>query len=164
MGLRTSIRFGLDSVLSINAENGDYEGQLRAKFPDLDLLWASGTNASEADRLITDYGATLTTGSTRSLDLRSIANALGGTTTFAEVRAIGFRLRDQPLTIGKGGSNGWTGLGASWTLTPPIGTWFFLVNSEDGRLPTGASDKVIDIANASGSTATYDLVILGTSA
>lgn len=164
MGLLTTIRAEIDALLGINAENGDYEGTVRAKFPALDLRWPSGTAASQADRLITDYGVTLADGATRNLDLRSIANALGGTTTFVEVRALGIRLRDKPLTVAKGGSNGWTGLGASWTITPPIGTWILLVNAEDGRLPTTASDKVIDITNNSGDVATYDLLLIGTSA
>lgn len=161
MTQRTTIRDYLDVTTT---EADDFGVEVRTLFPSLDVLWGSGTGSSQADKRYEDIGVTLTTASTRNLDLRSLTDHRGAALSFVEVRGIWVRCRDFALTFAKGAANGWTALGAAWTITPPAGTWMRILNPTDAKLPTTATDKVIDISNASGSTATYDLLIVGVSA
>ncbi len=170
MGLLTRLRMEFEGLFGITAENGDYAGNVRLRFPQLDERWVAGTTEGKANLGWSDYEAEIADGATRNLDLRALTGPLGSTLTMVEVRAIGIFVRneDSPatpeLTIAKGASNGFTGLGAAFSVKIKGGTWFWLVCPKDGKISTGASDKVLDISNASGATVTYSLVVIGTSA
>lgn len=159
MGLRTVFRVLFDFEFS---DDGDYLGVLRSGFANPDLLLANGATAGKANVPYSDVGVTLADGATRNLDLRNLTGPKGGALLFAEVRLLAIRCRDGALTFAKGASNGWTGLGSSWTIKLPSGSWTYLVCPTDGVLSTGAADRVIDITNNSGGTVTYDLVVVGT--
>ena len=162
MGLRTALKVQFDCKYQTSA---DYNTSFEATMPGIpDFVWPDGTVLNTSDQVYADIGVTLATATTRNLDLRSLVTPLGAAQIFAEVRLIMIRCRDYALTFEDGAANGWTGLGNGWKLIPPAGTWLCLANASDGRLPTTASDKVIDITNASGSTATYDIIIVGTTA
>jgi hypothetical protein len=162
MGLRTSLKVQFDCE---HRSSLDYEISARATMPGIpDFTWPDGTVLNTADQVYADTGVTLATASTRNLDLRSLTTPLGVSQQFVEVRLIMIRCRDYALTFAKGAANGWTGLGSAWTMTLPAGTWFCITNPLDAKMPTTASDKVIDISNASGQTATYDVIFVGTTA
>jgi hypothetical protein len=154
-----------DSLVVSQSQSGDLVGQYLSGFPELDLYLGSGTAANQADLFWTDISVSILTATTRNLDLRALTNGPGGAAVdLREIRGIWFRARDFALTLAVGAANGWTALGALFSIVPPAGTWFRVVNPTDGVLPTGAANKVLDLSNASGSTATYDLLIIGTSA
>lgn len=160
--LRTALKVQFDCKYRTDV---DYNATYEATMPGIpDFVWPDGTVLNTADQVYADVGVTLATASTRNLDLRSLVTPLGVSQQFVEVRLIMIRCRDYALTFANGASNGWTGLGSAWTLTLPAGTWMCLANPLDAKMPTTASDKVIDISNASGSTATYDVIIVGTTA
>ncbi len=160
MGLLTTIKTSITWALGLS---GDYLGAVRQAFPDLDLRWGSGTGSSQADQPWADIGATLANSATRNLDLRALTGQSGATLTMAEVRMIRIT-SDVDLTIAKGASNGWTGLGASFSMLVVGGGTYILVNPTNGKMATGASDKVLDITNSSGGTATYSIEVIGVSA
>jgi len=162
MGLRTALKVQFDCKYQTS---GDYNSVIEATMPGIpDFVWPDGTVLNTADQVYADIGVTLATASTRNLDLRSLITPLGTGQQFVEVRLLMVRCRDRALTFAKGGTNGWSGLGSAWTLTLPAGTWICLANALDASLPTTASDKVIDISNESGSIATYDVIVVGTTA
>lgn len=162
MGLRTSLKVQFDCKYQSAV---DYNATFEATMPGIpDFVWPDGTVVNTADQVYADVGVTLATATTRNLDLRSLITPRGASQQFADVRLIMIRCRDYALTFAKGASDGWTGLGSAWTMTLPAGTWFCLSNPTDGAMVTGASNKVIDITNASGSTATYDVIVVGTTA
>lgn len=146
----------------------DYAGDLSAVIPLMDLLWPSGTDASELDAFWCDYQRTILGSATQNLDLKALAGGPHGTVDFVEVRAI---LLYVPLTapgaitFAEGASNGWDALGSGWTFTLQPGTYSRpLVCPVDGAYPTGAADKVIDITNGSASPSSYSICILGATA
>lgn len=154
-----------DSLFVSQSISGDYGGgAYQSGFPDFDQYWSSGTGSSQADLFWEDIGVTLATATTRNLDLRALTSGPGGSTVdMREIRYFAMRCRDFALLIAKGAANGFTGFGSAFSLVIPAGMWFRLVDPTDGKVPTGAADKVLDITNSSGSTATYDLLIVGTS-
>ena len=162
MALLTRIKLDFSAVFSADTS---YRGHVSPNWDALDLQWPDGTDASEADIAWATINNSITTGATESHDLRSLASVFGTTSTVVEVRALFFRVRSGGgLTIAKGGTNGFDAFGSAWTLYCPIGQQVMIVCPTDGVLVTGAADKTIDIVNASGSTAVYDLLVIGTSA
>lgn len=167
MGLLTNLRAVIDSVWSFTAGGiVDAGGSRGVAFPPLDVRWASGSSNNEANAAAPLYEQTIATGATDTIDLNSIAMIFGTTTAFAEVRAIGIYVHNNAatdaLTIGKGATNGWTGLGASWTVTLQRGTHLILACPIDGEYAVSGSNKTIDIANSSGATVTYSVFVIGT--
>lgn len=163
MALRTTLRTLWSWVQSDATEA---TRTAASKFADLDVLWPSGTGSSQADRVLATYSNAIAGGATETIDLASFVDALAATgQSMAEVRAIRFRPSTTAMSLAPGASNGWTGLGADFKVTLPIGTLFELVNATDGRLPITGSSKTIAITNTSGGTAgSYDLEIIGVSA
>ncbi len=147
-----------------NTLAASYGGSTNVPVPAMDLAWGDGAGENSVQEHYAVIGATIANAGTTTIDLRSLTVEDGGSITLVEVRAIFVRCRDYALTFAKGGTNGWTGLGTAWTITPPAGCWFRIVCGTDGAMGTTASVKTIDITNASGSTATYDVVIVGVTA
>jgi hypothetical protein len=158
----TRFKFDFDSVFSADA---NYRGSVAPNWAPLDVQWADGNDANEANLAWSTINNSIANGATESIDLRALAGVFGTTLTMVEVRAILFRAKSGGgLTIKIGGTNGFDALGAAWTLYCPLGTHLHFICPTDGVLVTGASDKTIDIVNASGAAATYDLVVIGTAA
>jgi len=148
--------------------NGDF-GSVHTDFPSIDVLFPEGTSASQVD---VTYFATVTLAASgvTNLDLQAFTGADGASKSLAEVRAFIIRARsanNSKLTLSPNSTNGWTGLlqDASDILDLPVGANIWIVCGTDGAIPVTASNKVLDITNTDGSnTATYDLMIAGTSA
>lgn len=143
---------------------GEFAGAQRAQIPQLDELWPDGTTDGEANRFWGTFEKNLATVTNDDWDLRALADGPGGATVdLREVRAI-LLYTDTDLTLQPGAANGWTALGASASIKVPAGSWFRLICPTDGKLPTGAADKVLRVANNTAGTAVYSLVLIGTSA
>lgn len=143
-------------------------GKLVANFPELDLVWGDGTTADKINGWWCDTERSVNASSNDDLDLTSLPAAGspdGAALTLAEVRAIFIFADDDNvsmLTMQPGASNGWTALGASLQLQVEAGAKHRLLCGKDGAWPISGTDKVLRIANGSGGTANYGILILGT--
>lgn len=148
----------------------NYTPQLAAV---LDL--ANGTGVGQVDRVFADV-RTVASASNDDIDLAGVlVGALGSTITFVEIVAIAIinapisgAANTTNLTIG-GGSNPFVGfLGGTTPTIGPIrpGGFVLLGCGADvgiGTVTAGTGD-ILRIANSSGASATYQIMILGRSA
>jgi hypothetical protein len=157
------------SGLYIPDPTDNFGGAFAMSHPLLDILWPYGTSANQFDRFWCDVGRTIASNTNDDLDLNALAAAAspsGAAVSLAEVRAILLYWRSANTTnatLQPGASNGWTALGASFLKTIKPGTYERMICGVDGAYPVGGSDKVLRIANSTGATATYDILIVGTS-
>jgi len=137
---------------------------------DVQAALASGTGASQADRVFTDR-RTLIASATEDLDLAgtTLIDAFGVAITFAKIKAIFVKAADEntnevvvsrPASAGvplfnavssgigvkPGGGLGWFAPGTGVTVTPTTGDLLTITNG------------------GAGTPVTYDIVIIGTSA
>jgi hypothetical protein len=132
----------------------------------IENAFSNGTGANQANEVWHDQRS-LATGANEDLDLAgALTGVLGGTLTFAAIKAIIFAAAAQNttnLTVSRPASNGVPFLAAAsdaFVLTP--GGLFVLTNpSAGGILVTADTGDLINVANAAGATATYDVVIIG---
>ena len=156
-------------ALVLHASTGDYESGGKSEFPTLDERWPSGTGASQADAAAYDTRA-LAGSANEDINLRSIAwTPDGSTAVFAEVRALIIKAaatNGGELEIKPTGATGWTGLLKNTTdiikLEP--GATLALIAPPDGSYTTTAGSNSINISNTDGSAASYDIMVVGTSA
>lgn len=128
---------------------------------------ASGTGSGSADREFHD-SRTLTTGATEDLDLAGgLTDPLGNTLTFATIKAIVVLAASgntTNLTLGNG-TNAWVGpWGATGTEVVKPGGLYVNVAPGTGWTVTASTADILKVANAAGASATYRIVLLGTSA
>lgn len=147
----------------------DFIGDEKPRTPTIDERWQSGTDANESDLVANDFALSIAASGTESFDLNSLAKGPGGATVvFAEIRAIFIRARStngSTVTVDPNASNGWTALGASFSLSLPAGMLVRLWSPADGSLPVSGSDKVLDFTNDDGAAAAIiDVTIIGVSA
>lgn len=136
------------------------------------LNWSSGTTANKADTLWHDE-RTLAASGTEDLDLAgSLSGILGGTVTFAKVKAI-LVLADSGNTndvvLGGASSNGFVGPFGAATHTvkvPPGGVILMAAPGAAGLgTVTASTGDLLHVANSSsGTSVKYQIVIVGTSA
>lgn len=145
-----------------------------AKFP-LNLAEAislgNGTGADQADLLWSDT-RTIAASGTDDLDLAgSLTSALGGTITFARIRALyvaASSANANNVVVGGAASNGfinWVADATDKVIVRPGG--FLLLANRDaiGYAVTASTGDLLRIANSgSGTGVTYDIAILGCSA
>ena len=142
---------------------------------DATLALLDGTLAAQADLIFADERA-VTTGANDDIDLSGVlTDAFGVTITFVEI--VGILIINKPisgavnttdLTIGLG-TNPFLGfLGGTLPTIGPIkpGGAFLIFAGDAAGLGTvgAAASDVLRIANSSGATATYQIVIIGRSA
>lgn len=133
--------------------------------------WPSGVGAGQADLIFSDT-RTLTASSTETLDLAGVlTDAYGNTLTFARVKGILVKAavgNANDVQVGGNASNFFT----NWILgtTPQIvvkpgGLFMLLANDAIGYAVTASTGDLLKIANSSsGTSVTYDIVIIGCSA
>ncbi len=135
------------------------------------LALASGTGANQADLLFSDT-RTLSASSSEDLDLAaSLADVFGATLTFVKVKAIIIRAdpgNTNNVIVGGAASNQFVGPFGSATHTIAIAPGgFFAICRGDvtGWGVTAGTGDLLKIANSgSGSSVSYDIIIIGTSA
>lgn len=133
---------------------------------------ASGTGAGQADVAFSDR-RTLAVSGTEDLDLAgSLVGPYGATLTFAKIKGLYIRAADantNNVVVGNAAANGWaTLLSATGTVTLRPGAAFLaMAGSADatGYAVTAATADLLHVANSgAGTSVTYDVVIIGTSA
>lgn len=133
--------------------------------------WPSGTGLDQADLVFTDT-RTLTASSTESLDLAgSLVDASGATLTFARVKAILIRAaagNTNNVNVGGAASNGfvnWVADPTDIVIVRPGGLFLLIAHDATGYAVTASTGDLLKIANSSsGTSVTYDIVIIGCSA
>lgn len=134
------------------------------------ITLASGTGANQADLVFADT-RTIAASGNEDLDLAGVlAGPLGGTLTFAKVKAILIRAaagNTNNVRVTRPATNGVPlFLAASDGLdVPPGGEFLFVAPGAAGVAVTAGTGDLINVANSSsGTPVTYDVVIIGTSA
>jgi hypothetical protein len=129
----------------------------------------NGTGANQADKLFTDT-RTVTTGATDSIDLAgSLTDAFGATITLARVKAIMVTSaagNTTDIQVARPASNGVVLFSAvsDAIVVKPGGVFFWAAPDATAIPVTGGTGDLLSIINAAGASATYNIVIVGSSA
>lgn len=130
---------------------------------------ATGTTAGKADLVFADT-RTLSASSSEELDLAGfLEDAFGATLTFVKVVAIYVKAaagNTNNVVVGGAASNGFAAPFGDATDTVKVGPGgVFLLANDAGYAVTASTGDLLKIANGgSGSSVTYDIVIVGRSA
>lgn len=133
------------------------------------MSWASGTGADQADKIFTGSG-TINASTTTTLDLAGgLTDPSGAAVTFVKVKLIFLKNTHatQALALTRPASNGVPFLTAAGDAIPiPPGGHVHLVGPGAAGLATvtAGTGDLIDLVNGAGSSVTYDIVLVGTSA
>lgn len=130
----------------------------------------TGTGDGQADVLFADQ-RTISASGSEELDLAgSLADPLGGTAAFAEVCSIEVRAaagNTNNVVVGGASSNAFTGPfgDASDTIAIAPGGVLILTHPGAGWTVTAGTGDLLQVANSSsGTSVTYDIVVVGRSA
>ncbi len=134
------------------------------------MTWTNGTTANTADLIFSDT-RTLAASATEDLDLAgSLSSVYGATLTFVELRAIlvvASTANTNNVNITRPASNGVPLFLAASDGTPVTpGGFFYWANPADGKVAVtaGTGDLITFTNSSSGTSVTYDVVIVGVSA
>lgn len=167
MPLTTNIRSGIDALLTGAVDLGSPTTPLSLSYT---KSLASGTGSGQADLAWTDLN-TLAASATTDIDLAgTLAGALGGAVVFAKVKAI-MLYADEGNTnnVVLGGAAATQFVGpfgsATHTVAVPPGGMVKLTAPIAGWTVTAGSADLLRVANsAAGTSVTYRIIIIGTSA
>ena len=138
----------------------------------IEAALTNGTTAGAADLMFSDR-RTLSASATESLDLAGgVTDFAGNSLTFAKVKVLlvtASSANTNSVLVGGAGSNPWTGLlnSTGWLTLRPGDSFIYVANNAvaTGCPVVGGSDDILLVANAtSGSSVTYDIAVIGTSA
>lgn len=169
MALKTSILARLSATLTSALDLVTASAPLTR---DLSFDWTSGTGANQADKVFSD-SRTISASSSEDLDLAgSLVDALGATITFAKIKAILIEAdtgNTNDVVLGGAASNQFVGPfgSATHTIKVPPGGVFLLAAPKAAGLGsvTAGTGDLLKVANSSsGSSVTYRITIIGTSA
>lgn len=167
MALTTTIRASIKATQTSALDLGTASYPLSKA---VEIALASGTGSNQADLLFTDT-RTVTASGTDALDLAgSLTGAYGTTITFVELRAVMVTAaagNTNNVRINRPASNGVPlFLAAGDGIDVPPGGMFLWVSPPDGKVTvTASTGDLLNIDNSSsGTSVTYDVVILGVSA
>lgn len=134
------------------------------------MTWTNGTIVNTADKIFSDT-RTVTASSTDALDLAGVLTDIyGATFTLVELRALlvyAYPANTNNVRLNRPASNGVPlFLAASDGIDIPPGGFFFWACPADGKVTvTAGTGDLINIDNSgAGTSVTYDVVIIGTSA
>lgn len=134
------------------------------------MVWTSGTAAGQSDLVFHDQ-RTLTASSAEDLDLAgSLVGALGNTLTFAEIRLLlitASSANANAVVVSRPAANGVPLFSAASDAISiyPGGVFLWASPADGGVAVTAGTGDLIHIANSgAGTSVTYDVVIIGTSA
>ena len=131
---------------------------------------ADGTGSGQSDLLFSDQ-RTLSASATEDLDLAgSLTDAFGSTLTFVKIKAIVITAaagNTNNVTVSPDATNGFTGpfnAVADLISIPPGGS-FVVTAPASGWTVTASTGDLLTLANSgAGTSVTYDIVLIGTSA
>lgn len=136
-----------------------------------DVLLSDGTGANQADKIFADT-RTIAASATDSLDLAGggLTDLLGAALTLAKLKAIYIAAAAENtnhVVLTRPAANGvplFSGAGDALPVLPG-GVALWIAPNAAGVAVTAGTGDLIDLINsAAGSTVTYDIVIIGTSA
>ena len=162
--LRISAKIAGD--VSVSADLGDPKKTLNVNSI-LELV--TGTTAGKADLVFADT-RTLTASSSENLDLAGgLTDAFGAAITFAEIVAILVKpaaASANNVLVGGAASNGFaTPFGDATDVVKVTPGGLFMLVSDTGYAVTASTADILKVANGgSGTSVTYDIVIVGRSA
>lgn len=160
--LAASISYALTGAPDLGTAKAEFAGHAHDEI-------ASGTGNNQADRVFSDR-RTLASAANEDLDLSgSLADPIGGSAVFVKIKAIlikSLQANTTNLTVKPASSNGFTGPfgAATHTLTIPPGGTVALFAPVAGWAVTAGTADLFNVANASGASASYEIVVVGTSA
>jgi hypothetical protein len=135
-----------------------------------EVTFSPGTGANQADKLFLDT-RTISASSSENLDLAgSLTDPNGATLTFATVKAIlvlAAAANTNNVVVGGAASNGFVGPfgDATDTIAVKPGGAFLWVAPATGATVTASTGDILKVANSSsGSSVSYSVAIIGTSA
>jgi len=138
--------------------------------PKTEITLTPGTSSGNADLIFMDT-RTLAASATENLDLAgSLTDPLGATLTFKTIKAIYVKAASantNNVVVGGAGSNTLLGIFSDATdkIVVKPGGVFMWVAPATGATVTASTGDILLVANSSsGSSVTYDIVIIGTSA
>lgn len=130
----------------------------------------NGTGANTADRMFHDQ-RTLNASASEDLDLAgSLTNDFGSTLTFVELRAVLITAaagNTNNVLVSRPASNGVPLFSAAGDeiLIPPGGAFLWACGADGKVTVTASTGDLLHVANSgAGTSVTYDVVIIGTSA
>jgi hypothetical protein len=170
MTLNTKLLVAVTATLSSALDLGEADAPLSQTYR---KVLTSGTGAGQADRVFHDR-RTLAPSATEDLDLAGVlTDALGATLTFAKIKGLviaAAAANANNVVVGAAAANGfvsWVG-GATHTVTVrPDATLALFAGEGDaaGYAVTAATADLLRIGNGgAGTSVTYDVIIIGTSA
>lgn len=132
---------------------------------------ADGTGAGQADRLFSDR-RTLSASGNETLDLAgTLVDAFGATLTFARIKALYIAASSDNtnnVLVGGAASNGfitWVGDATDVVVVRPGGMLLLAAPDATAYAVTAATGDLLKVANSgSGTSVTYDVVVIGASA
>lgn len=164
MALTSSISLRVQAKQTGSSDLGIAAGTL--DWP-LSIDLANGTGANQANAMWSDR-RTLTTGANEDLDMAGVlVSELGATLTFTRVKAVFIRslpANTTTLTVSRPASNGlaiFAAAGDAITIKPG-GIFAYVDPSAAGIAVVAGTGDLLNIANAAGASATYEIVIIGT--
>jgi hypothetical protein len=166
MALTTRLTAAIEAVLTNPQDLGTAEFPLSFR-ERTDL--ATGTGSGLADRLFTDT-RTIAASGTEDLDLAgSLTGPLGTTVTFAKIKAVLIHAsagNTNSVRVTRPASNGVPlFLAASDGLDiPPDGVFMWSAPVAGVAVTAGTGDLITIANSSSGTSVTYDVIIVGTSA
>ena len=160
--LGASIGYNLTGAPDIGSVSANYPGHSNSEL-------SSGTGSNQGDIVFSDR-RTLVTASNEDLDLSgSLIDPIGGAAIFAKVKAIlvkSIGANTTNLTVKPATVNGFLGPfgAATHTITVPPGGTMALYAPVSGWAVTAGTGDLINVANAAGASASYEIIVVGTSA
>lgn len=164
-GVSVSLTGTLTSALDLSTGSAPLTVRRAAQF-------ASGTGAGQADLIFSDR-RTLAASASESLDLAGVLlDAFGATLTFVKIKGLYISAADaniNTVVVGAAASTPWaTLLSATGTVTLRPGSFLGVgVGAADatGYAVTASTADLLKITNGgSGTSVSYDIAIIGTSA
>lgn len=164
-GVTAEIALSIDAVLTGSSDLGTSRFKLD-RISEV-LQFAEGTDAvGKADILFSDT-RTLSASGTEDLDLAgSLINALGATITAAEIVAIFIRAaagNSNNVNVTRPASNGFAGpfLAAGDGVSVKPGEYALMASRSGWAVTAGTGDLLTITNSSSGSSVTYDVVVIG---
>ena len=135
------------------------------------LLYSTGTGAGQADRIFHDQRTVAPSG-TDDLDLAGVLlDVFGATVTFARIKAITIAAaagNTNNVVIGAAASNQfatWAGAATHTVNVRPGGFFTIAVTDATAYAVTAGTGDLLRIANSgAGTSITYDVILIGSSA
>ena len=158
----------IDSLLTNALDLSTVEAPINKRY---EFALANGTTANKADKVFSDT-RTINASSAEDLDLAGgLTDAFGAAITFVEVRAVIIKAaaaNTNDVVVGGDGTAPWAGMfadGSDKVHVKPGGLFAWIAPDDGDGTVTATTADILQVANSSsGTSVSYDIIIIGTSA